>query len=207
MIKNKFNSWMRSIWKVKHRLIIALILIFLAGMLNYKSGIYSDKFSSDASSDFILDFLPVIDVSFIYVYLFLIVMAILYIYSILKYPEKCPYFLSMIALLIILRSGFIALTHLQTPEGRIYPYFPFPFDTLVFSNDLFFSGHTALPFLGFLIYKNSKIKWLFLISSFIIAGSTLLMHQHYSIDVFAAFFITYGFYKIANKFFNKINWN
>jgi len=30
----------------------------------------------------------------------------------------------------------------------------------------------------------------------------LLMHQHYTIDVVSAFFITYGVYKIGNRLFD-----
>ena len=33
----------------------------------------------------------------------------------------------------------------------------------------------------------------------------LLMHVHYSIDVFAAFFIAYGVYAFSDKVFNNLN--
>ena len=37
------------------------------------------------------------------------------------------------------------------------------------------------------------------------AFSVLAMLVHYSIDVFAAFFITYGTYKLSDNIFNKLN--
>ncbi|MBD3360385.1 hypothetical protein GF366_01130, partial [Candidatus Peregrinibacteria bacterium] len=77
---------------------------------------------------------------------------------------------------------------------------------LFFENDLFFSGHTAVPFLAFLVFKESKIfKWVMFAGSILMAITVLLMHVHYSIDVFAAFFITYGIYSISNKIFRDLN--
>ncbi len=74
-----------------------------------------------------------------------------------------------------------------------------------FKNDLFFSGHTAVPFLGFLLFKNRKVKYTFLGASIIMAITVLLMHVHYSIDVFSAFFITYGTFKIGEWLFKKMD--
>lgn len=69
-------------------------------------------------------------------------------------------------------------------------------------NDLFFSGHTALPFLMALIFwQNVKLRWAFILLSLFFGSAALLGHLHYSIDVFAAFFITYGIFHIALKIF------
>jgi len=47
---------------------------------------------------------------------------------------------------------------------------------LNFSNDLFFSGHTAVPFLGYLLFKEEKIRYVFLALSIMMGGVVLLMH-------------------------------
>jgi hypothetical protein len=39
--------------------------------------------------------------------------------------------------------------------------------------------------------------------SIILASTVLLMHVHYSIDVAAAYFITYGVYVLGNKMFKQ----
>ncbi len=55
-----------------------------------------------------------------------------------------------------------------------------------------------------LIFWNDKFwRRIFLVLSFVFAASVLLSHVHYSIDVFAAPFITYGIFKIAAKFFPR----
>jgi membrane-associated phospholipid phosphatase len=74
----------------------------------------------------------------------------------------------------------------------------------MFGGDLFFSGHTGLPFLIALIYWDHKTYRIIFITLAAIFGSVALMgHLHYSIDVFAAFFITYAIYHIAMQIFKK----
>ena len=73
-----------------------------------------------------------------------------------------------------------------------------------FGGDLFFSGHTGLPFLMALIFWNNKyLRYSFFALSFIFAATVLLGHLHYSIDVLAAFFITYTIFHIAIFIFKK----
>jgi hypothetical protein len=43
----------------------------------------------------------------------------------------------------------------------------------------------------------------FLVMSLVLATTALLMHVHYSIDVFSAFFITYGTYHLGEWLFKK----
>ena len=107
--------------------------------------------------------------------------------------------------MLTIRSFFLILTHLQTPPDAIILTFPNILSNLFFYNDMFFSGHTAMIFLGFFLSDNKKIKYVFLFGSIIMGITSLLVHHHYSIDVFAAFFITYGSYKIGNFLLNKSN--
>ena len=73
-------------------------------------------------------------------------------------------------------------------------------------NDLFFSGHTGIPFLMALMFWNYKpLRYTFLCFSLFFAVVVLLGHLHYSIDVLAAFFITYAIFDIC-KFFFKKDW-
>jgi hypothetical protein len=110
----------------------------------------------------------------------------------------------MLSLFIIVRSGFMLFTHLGVPYDAVKFTSPGILQLFDFTNDLFFSGHTGLPFLGFLIFKQHKrIRYFMLISSIILGITVLLMHIHYSIDVFSAFFITFGVYTIGNWFFKK----
>jgi membrane-associated phospholipid phosphatase len=71
-------------------------------------------------------------------------------------------------------------------------------------NDLFFSGHTGIPFLLALIFwKNKTLRIIFLGFSVLFAIVVLLGHLHYSIDVLSAYFITYSIFHICRVFFKK----
>jgi membrane-associated phospholipid phosphatase len=76
--------------------------------------------------------------------------------------------------------------------------------TVITGNDFFFSGHTGLPFLMALIFWEEKwIRTITLLVTAIFSVSVILGHLHYSIDVFAAFFISYGIFAIAKNFFSQ----
>ena len=107
----------------------------------------------------------------------------------------------MLSLFLCIRSVFLVLTHLKSPIGAIQSSATGILQLFTYSNDLFFSGHAGIPFLGFLIFDNKKIKYFMLFSSIILSITVLFMHIHYSIDVAGAYFITYGVYKIGDKIF------
>ena len=73
-----------------------------------------------------------------------------------------------------------------------------------FGADQFFSAHTGMPFLGALVFWHEKyIRYTFLAAAAFFAVTVLLGHIHYTIDVAAAFFITYAIYHIALWLFPK----
>ncbi len=73
-----------------------------------------------------------------------------------------------------------------------------------FGGDLFFSGHTGLPFLMALVFwKKPILRYFFIASAIGFGAVVLLTHLHYSIDVLSAFFITYTIFHIAEFLFRK----
>jgi len=202
---NKFREWGREIWKHKYLILMSIVMLIIAIIINYFAGIYvMNKAKVQQVPDLILDHFGPYNLSYIFVWGFIVIIGVALIYCLFFNIKRLHTAIAQFSLLTIIRALFIILTHLKTPTDAIAGKFPWILHNLRFENDMFFSGHVAVPFLGFLVFKESKIRYFFLISSIVMAITVLGMHQHYSIDVFAAFFITYGSYKIAGKLFEKI---
>ena len=200
------KDWKKEILAHKKQIFYAILFLAIALIINgiFSSYVYKKAIVKEVP-DIVLDNIPVINLSFLYVWIYITVITIIILYPFIFKPKKFHYSLAMLSLFIITRAVFIILTHLKTPAEAINVIFPTGFDWLNFNNDLFFSGHTGLPFLGFLIFRKQN-KWLgyFMLAASVILGITvLLMHEHYSIDVISAFFITYGIYKIGNWLFKE----
>jgi hypothetical protein len=202
--KEYFINWKNEFLRHKYSLLLALFFLIITGILNYFSGVYTNKVGVSTSPDLILDYLPVINLELLYVYGYLIILAIFILYPLLFRINKLHRVISQLSFLIMIRSIFISLTHLKAPTDAILVDFPGIMSHMSFQNDLFFSGHVAVPFLGFLLFKDSKIKYFFLVASILMGITVLFMHVHYSIDVFSAFFISYGIYKIGEWLLNLV---
>lgn len=203
---SKFYNWLDEIRKHKRRIVISLFFLAIALALYGLSGDYvTDHNGPVISPDLILDHFGPYDLTIIYVWLFIVVMILFFLYPLIFKPNELSYVIAMFSLFVVVRSGFIIFTHLRVPNDAISVIFPGFLQLFNFSNDLFFSGHTGFPFLGFLIFKehHKVLSYFMLMSSVILGITVLLMHVHYSIDVFSAFFITYGVYKIGNRFIRK----
>ncbi|HNX95424.1 MAG TPA: phosphatase PAP2-related protein [Holophaga sp.] len=68
------------------------------------------------------------------------------------------------------------------------------------TKDLFFSGHIATTFLLYLFSRRfGKVSRVFLWLNLFTLGVVFLAHLHYSIDVIAAYAITYGVYRVSER--------
>jgi len=194
-------------WSSKKLLISILwgVGFFAASLvINYMAGTYASAHMSNPVNDIILDNIPTVDVDGIFVYgimaFFIFVIGLLSLR-----PRRTPFVLKSFSLFLIVRSFFIILTHMA-PSVHQAPLEStnFIFNAFSFAGDLFFSGHTGLPFLMALVFWDEKIlRWVFLTTAILFGIVVLLGHYHYSIDVFAAFFITFGVYKISERLFKK----
>lgn len=179
------------------------IMVAVSMVITFYANLYAAEKASNSVTDIVLDNIRVYDVDLLFLYGPILLWAFV-VYILFNNPNRIPFTLKSVGLFAIVRSVFTILTHLA----------PFPTHTDVsFSGfmgyftsgkDLFFSGHTGLPFLLALIFWDSKyLRIVFIAASFIFAAIVLLGHLHYSIDVLSAFFITYTIYRISETVFNK----
>ena len=180
----------------------AVVLLIVSFIINFYAGLYATKQASDPVTDIILNNIRVFDVDGIFVYGILVFCAFLLTLCILK-PKRAPFIFKSVALFIVIRAVFINLTHIAPFPSQL-PLRSTLINKFSFGGDLFFSGHTGLPFLMALIFWREKfLRHIFLVVSVVFGAVVLLGHFHYSIDVFAAFFITYAINDLSVFLFAK----
>jgi hypothetical protein len=133
---------------------------------------------------------------------------ILFLFSVAKEPDKLITALQAYGLMVIFRTIAMYLVPLEPPKSLLLlndPFVQLFGKGEILTKDLFFSGHTATLFLLFLLTEKKALKFIFLISTFIVGIAVLLQHVHYSIDVFIAPFVAYGSYRIIKIYRERIS--
>lgn len=202
-------DWIKNNYKNLDRVFVnsffvSVILFAISLGLNYFASAYATARAGAPVGDIILDNIPVFDLDFLFVYgpiFFWVIIAVF----VLSNPKTFPFTLKAIALFVVTRSLFVTLTHLGVAAEAIQAPLPLNFvERLSFGSDLFFSGHTGLPFLMALVFwQNKKMRIFGIVAAIFFGAIVLMVHRHYSIDVLAAFFITYTICHLAEVFFKK----
>jgi len=195
--------WDTSRWTLPRLIELAIALIGLGVTLAFNNwlGRIASRAGESAhpSPDLLLSHLPVVDLRVFFVWGFAAFLAALIGIALLRERRRLAHIAWLYSLMIAVRSVFIVLTPMRSPEGALWvggdPLFEAVGRHLTFRNDLFFSSHTSLPFLAYLIFRDRWARLGFLATSLAMAATVLLTRLHYSIDVFAAFFITYAVYR------------
>lgn len=210
LVLKNCRTWKHFLQDRKYRfsLIIGFLWLVAALFTNYYISSYNETFITSGVGDLILDNIPTVDLNYFYTIGIYIVVFSLLVYAIFK-PELVPFSLKTFAIFVLVRSFFITLTHVGPPPGFFElagPDGTSPFfQKFFFLNDLFFSAHTGIPFLAFLLLKGHVFRYFYLLASVVLGATVLLMHVHYSIDVFGAYFITYSIYQLSDALFHKLN--
>jgi hypothetical protein len=177
-------------------------LLVVSLVVNFFAGTYALERASCPVTDIILNNTRVYDVDTIFIYGPIVFWSIVTLF-LLSRPRAIPFVVYCIALFVLIRSVFVMLTHIGPfPNAPVES--PGVSHWFTFGGDLFFSGHVGLPFLLALIFWNERhYRYLFLFSAAFFSAVVLLGHYHYSIDVLAAFFITYAIRDLGRHFFPR----
>jgi len=183
---------------------IGLLILSLGVAASAYALSYTVNHATNPVGDLFFDFFPYIPLPWLLLNIPLITAALILV-LVFADKRKAPLYFKTIGLLYCIRSVFMLLTHLALPPEH---YVLSASHSLLYwwqvDSAQFFSGHTALPFLVALLeWHNPKIRWLFLIIATVEGVVVLLSRVHYSIDVAAAFFITYAIYALAMRWFQR----
>ena len=183
-------------------ILLAILLISFSQFLQFV-----EKRNGVILSDPLLNKFSPIDLTWL-IFSLIYLSIIVFLISIIKEPDKLLIALQAYGLMVIFRTIAMYLVPLAPPEKLVLlndPFVQLFGKGEILTKDLFFSGHTATLFLLFLLTEKKSLKFIFLISTFIVGVSVLLQHVHYSIDVFIAPFVAYSSYRIIKIYREKIS--
>lgn len=117
------------------------------------------------------------------------------------HPKRLILAIHAYTVMITFRAIAMYFLPLAPPEGMIPLTDPMVeflgSDGVTLTKDLFFSGHTSTMFILYVASVSTRIRTLFLLSTFGVAACVLIQKVHYSIDVFAAPFFAYGSLRVV----------
>lgn len=153
--------------------------------------------------DWLLNRIPARDVS-IATFVVIWSMTLLLVTRAVQDPKIFIIFMCSLLISFLSRMISIMLFPLSPPLGLvplIDPVTSFFYGGrhIFITRDLFYSGHTSIQFLIFLCLRKKADKILALGSSIAIASLVLVQHVHYTIDVLAAFPLTFLVYLWGRK--------
>lgn len=195
MQSNQFTwqiAWDYQAFRIK---IILGMLIFIA-ILIFIPHFFShiELREGTVLNDWLLTVIPAKDVSG-GIFIVLYTMIGLFIYRMSKNTMMCLTALWAFIFLCTARIITITLVPLNPPVDIINltdPCSIFFYRSNVITKDLFFSGHTATVFLGALCMDRRNDKILAFGASVFLAILLLIQHVHYTADILAAPFFTWG---------------
>lgn len=200
-LANHRKSWPNIAYR---RSIYFAFFIFICSLvINHLASDYVDLRAGAYVPDIILDNTKVRDVDGVLNYGALLLVLFM-VWKLGREPKRAPFVIKSTAIFIAIRAVFITMTHLG-PAPTVSPINTNNIlSQMILGKDFFFSGHAGLPFmLALIFWEDHLARYVTLTASLIFSLAVLFGHLHYSIDVFAAFFIAYSIFSLNIYLFKK----
>ena len=167
-----------------------------------RAGTYATAMAGPPVGDLILDHIPTLDLTVLHV-----TVAIGYWLCVVAWmawqPQAQAFATRAFAMLLVVRSIFICITHLGPPPNLLKVEGPFA-PLILFTGDLFFSGHVGAPFLLALIFWHRRtVRYAGVAGAVFFAPVVLLAHVHYSLDVLGALPMVWAIFEASCRLFPR----
>ncbi|MCD6496725.1 MAG: hypothetical protein J7M25_00260 [Deltaproteobacteria bacterium] len=187
-----------------HSVLLALVLFYFAISFMLNCARYAETYPyTPRIHDFLLNLLPVVDMNAFATFGIELFIWTFYLMTLIFFPERFAFVIKTFAVFKIARGLALVMTHLGPPLCMLEDGYPgSTFGGMFFTKDLFFSGHTGYPILAAVLFWDIPwMRWIGLTVGLMLGFSTLLMHDHYTIDVFGAIVTTPVAYFISRWLF------
>ena len=184
--------------------LVAFLLSSYAFYMNL--GWYADQRALPPSSDWLLDRLPTVNLVFLLSWGWLALHAFALGVALLYHPRRMPFLVFLLGVYLCVRTVFVFLSPIGPPERMLdMSQLDFLFSRVVgvytFQNEFIFSGHTSIPFLFALFFETRIEKSVMLAGSVVMGTAVLLTHNHYSVDVIAAYLVGYAIFALSRSLY------
>ncbi len=209
MFKDNWREFLKARYAYS-QIVITLTLLIPVVYLLSRFIIFVESRNGSVLYDPFFNFFEAVELNIpIFALIYLSILACLI--HLAKHPQNLMIALESYTLIVLVRMLAMYSIPLEPPPGTIDLQDPLVFVVgtgTKITKDLFFSGHTSTLFLLFLVSVDKKIKYIFLINTFLVGLFVILQKAHYTVDVIAAPFFSYGCYKIIlnvrNLIFKKL---
>lgn len=190
---------------MKRRLLVGTALFALGWLAYAFLARYQDGKALPAGVDPLLSALPSASGDWLLTWGWLAFNGAVMLHWALARRPRLPYFLAMVGFWTLVRAVFIALTPVGPPKELVRFYggaLSFLRGRLFFDSELFFSGHTGLPYLyALLAGLATPLGRGCLAFSAVMGAGVLLTRNHFPIDVVGAYFVTYSTWMLGKRLF------
>ena len=179
-------SQVKLAWSLLFAVMVAVLYFGAVGFLDatYPNPVHPD--------DLVLDILPEMRLFIAIGEIVSAAQGLLTVYGLARNRfQDLPRFIFQLGLMFALRSVAIVLTPLAQIQNPAENFSPDHWIAQSMYKGMFFSGHTGSAFTQFFFEKQRQLRRIHLVLACMQMFSLLASHSHYSIDIFAAFFVAY----------------